>query len=140
MTIFTVTGEKSSDLWLVNNEPNFSFIPANTIPDICHDCPVWLKVGNHIYGETHIKQKHFHWVSLHKMTVPELVYHKLGQHGQMYCSEVNSKIKISLSLHPSALIIMNYMEKADTPHLSVTTIYSHQGHLDGSKIARYKGR
>lgn len=140
MPIFTVTGKKPTDQWLVDSSPDFSILPANTVPGIHYDRPIWLKVGNQAYGVTHIGNRHSHWVKLHKMPIPDLVYLKLGHHGQIYCTEVESKLKINLSLHPSALIILDYIPHAKTPHFSVTTMYNHKGYLDGDRIGRYKGR
>jgi hypothetical protein len=83
---FKVTGAKKNDTWLVDDSPNFAIFPANTIQLIEVDTPIWLKVGNNIFGETHIKTRHDYWVSKHKKTVPELVHFKLGQSGNIYCA------------------------------------------------------
>lgn len=140
MPIFTVTGGKPHNLWLVDGSTDFGMLPANTINGINHDCPIWLKVGNWAYGEKHILHRHGHWIKHHKMPVPDLVYLKLGQSGQIHCAERESRIKVNLSIHPSALIVLDYIPQAEIPHLSITTMYNHQGHLDGDKIGRYKGR
>jgi len=136
---FTNTGTKKNDLWLANGSKNFSILPANTIPSIKTDTPIWLKVGDKLFGEKHIQKRHYHWVQKNGLSVPELVHLKLGHHGNIYCSESDSKIKVNLALNPSALLILEFIE-SNTPHFSVTTLYYHNGQLDGHKIGRYKGR
>ena len=140
MTRFTKTGDKPHDLWLFDNSPDFGILPANTIQGIDFDRPIWLKIRNASYGETHISTRHGHWVKTLSKDIPELVYLKLGQPGMMHCTEKGSKIKVNLSVHPSALIVLDYIEHAETPHFSVTTMYQHGGVLDGDRIGRYKGR
>jgi hypothetical protein len=112
---------------------------APQMPDT--SIPIWLRVGSSpAFGEKHIQDRHGHWVKRHNMTVPELVYFKLGQHGNVYCTEKNSKIKVTLTITPSALLVLDLITHIGQPHFSVTTLYHHQGPLDGRIIGRYKGR
>lgn len=142
LPLFTVTGTNKDDLWHADGSPNFSVMPENISRAIGSDTsiPIWLKVGTPVFGEKHILQKHGHWVKRHNMTVPELVYFKLSQHGNIYCTEKNSKIKVSLTIAPSALLVLDLIKHTDLPHFSVTTLYHHQGFIDGDIIGRYKGR
>jgi hypothetical protein len=137
---FKPTGSQKHDLWLVDASPDFAIFPANIIPSISIDTPIWLKVGSKQFGETHIREKHGHWVSKQGKTVPELVYFKLGQSGPIYCTESHSKLKISLSITPAALLVLDYNDTHAVPHFSVTTLYNHPHALDGQSIGRYKGR
>lgn len=102
--------------------------------------PIWLKVGDPAFGEKHISIRHGHWVKRTNMSVPELIYFKLGHTGNVYCTERNSKIKISLIVAPSALLVLDLMTRTEQPHFSVTTLYHHQGPIDGEVIGRYTGR
>jgi len=136
---FTCQGSQKNDLWLVNNSPNFAIFPANLIPSIEADTPIWLKVGSKQFGEIHIREKHSHWIKKLNKTVPELVYFKLGQTGNIHCTDIDSRLKINLSIAPSALLVLDYMGNARTPHFSVTTIYQHSGSIDGDNIGRYLG-
>lgn len=142
LALFTVTGTNKDDLWHADGSPNFSVMPANISRAIGSDTsiPIWLKVGTPAFGEKHILNRHGHWVNRHNMTVPELVYFKLCQPGNVYCTEKNSKIKVSLTITPSALLVLDLITHTDQPHFSVTTLYHHQGSLDGDRIGRYKGR
>lgn len=139
MHTFNKTGEHAKDLWLVDGTPDFAIFPKGIIPDISDDLPIWLKVGTPAYGEMHIHQRHGHWVRKHAKSVAEFVYLKLGHSGQVYCTEDKGKFKISMRLNPSALLVLNHVSHAK-PHLSVTTLYFHQGVLDGDLIGRYPGR
>lgn len=140
MTIYTPTGTRAQDLWHVDGTPDFGVFPGGIIPDVAGSVPIWLKVGTSAYGEKHIRMRHGHWVRKHANCVAELVYLKLGHSGQVYCTEDAGKIKISMRLNPSALLVLDLVTKVDQPHMSVTTLYFHQGPLDGDLIGRYPGR
>jgi len=138
---FKTTGTKKNDVWLVDGSPDFAIFPANIISEIEADIPIWLKVGDKYFGETHIRTKHGHWVNMNKKTVPELVHFKLGQSGSIYCAETNSKLKISLSITPAALLVLELITSNIEPHLSVTTLYAHPNRQpDGQRLGRYRGR
>ena len=140
MPSFSQTGSRAQDLWLVDGSPTFGTFPEGILPLYGQALPIWLKVGTSAYGERHIKQRHSHWVRKHAGSVPELVYLKLGHAGQVYCTEEQGKIKVSMRLNPSALLVLNLCTEASEPHLSVTTLYFHQGKLDGDILGRYPGR
>lgn len=140
MQVFNTTGNHHNDRWLVNGSPVFAMFPKGVLDGIDANVPIYLKVGNPSFGEMHIREKHFHWVRQQKIeSVAALVYYKLGQPGEVYCSEAEKKLKIMMRLKPSALLIMELIEHPEM-HFSVTTIYYHQGNLDGEKIGRYPGR
>ncbi|MEQ1556627.1 MAG: hypothetical protein ABL915_07495 [Gallionella sp.] len=139
-TIFTTTGNKHNDLWLVNGSPEFAIFPAGLVDGVESETPIYLKVGNLSYGETHIRSKHFHWVKKQNFqSVAELVYFKLEQPGLVYCTETDSKLKIMMRLNPSAMLVLQLYHHPHL-HFSVTTIYQHQSALDGEKLGRYPGR
>lgn len=139
--IFTRTGENHHDLWLVNGSPDFSIFPGGIVDGIDSDIPIHLKVGNLSYGEKHIHHRHANWVKKQNFnSVAELVHFKLSQPGEIYCAGAENKIKIIIRLKPPALMIMEISPRRATPHFSVTTLYHHQGVLDGIKLGRYPGR
>jgi len=139
VSTFTKTGSRARDRWLVDGSPDFSVLPAGAVPRIDVDVPIWLYVGTAAYGETHIRGRHWRWVEQTRMEIPQLVYQKLGQPGQIWCTEEQRKLKINLRLNPASLLVMTLFD-GGTPHFSVTTLYPHQSKLDGEHIGRYGGR
>lgn len=140
MPIFTAAGGHHQDNWLVDGSPEFSIFPGNTIAEFSKDIPIHLKVGNKVFGASHIEDKHWHWLRKQGFeSGPHLVHHKLSQPGSVYCTEVDTKFKIMMQLKPSALLVMEYKERS-TPHFSVTTLYLPRGTLDGTVVGRYPGR
>lgn len=140
MQRFIAQGDHHNDLWLVDNSPVFAIFPGGIVGGVDSAIPIYLKVGNPSFGETHIKNKHYRWIVQQKFkSVAELVYCKLSQPGYIYCTEVESKLKIMMNLKPSALLVMELLVQPDV-HFSVITIYHHQGALDGQVIGRYPGR
>lgn len=138
--IFSCSGEKQHDRWLVNGSPVFSVFPGGIVEGIDSNIPIFLKVGTPDYGEKHIRKKHAHWVKIQKFnSVAELVYFKLAQPGEIYCTEADKKIKIMMRLNPSAIMVMELFYRPQL-HFSVTTLYYHQNTLDGKKLGRYPGR
>lgn len=137
--IFTCTGEKHNDLWLVNGSPIFSVFPGGIVEGVNSDIPIQLKVGNLSYGEKHIYHRHANWVKKQNFnSVAEFVYFKLAQPGEIYCTEADKKIKIMMRLKPSAIMVMELSHRHEA-HFSVTTLYYHQNTLDGTKLGRYPG-
>lgn len=139
MPTFTREGDQPWHLWLADESPDFSIFPGGIIAGLDDPLPIRLKVGNIAYGETHIWKRHGHWVKRSGMSVPSLVYEKLGHSGQIYNTESGSKLKVSLRLSPSALLVLELIERG-TLHFSVTSLYAHPAHLDGQIIGRYPGR
>lgn len=139
MPLFTPQGNHARHLWLADGSPNFSHFPGGVLAGLDNPTPIWLRVGTAAYGEVHIHRRHGHWVKRFNKTVPELVYEKLGHSGQIYNTESGSKLKVSLRLSPSALLVLELIERG-TLHFSVTSLYAHPAHLDGQIIGRYPGR
>lgn len=140
MPTFSTTGTRPHDCWLVDGAQEFGWMPAGVIHGIPNRSPIWLKVGTEAYGERHIAKRHGHWVQQQKLSVAELVFHKLGQSGLIYTTEREGKIKINLRLSPSALMVLDWVDHPVTAHFSVTTIFAHTRHLDGTILGRYCGR
>lgn len=103
--IFTKTGTTERDFWLVDNSTTFAIFPANTIRMFNRALPIRLHVGNQAYGACHIEK---HWIpkTSGQRTIPELIYHKLGQAGAIYNTESNKKLKITMALSPGGLMVL----------------------------------
>jgi len=139
MQQFIAQGDHHNNLWLVDNTPVFATFPGGIVDNIPQDTPIYLKVGNKAFGAKHIEEKHARWLEKQGFsTAHELVYFKLKQAGSVYCTESETKIKIMMRLRPEAILVMEFFERPH-PHLSITTIYYHQGALDGEIIGRYPG-
>lgn len=138
--VFAKTGNQSSCLWLVSDSPEFGVLSGG-VAGIKEDTPIYLKVGNASYGETHIRNRHFHWVTSQGFdSVPHIVHFKLCQPGEIYSTETDSKLKIVMRLRPSAMLVMELIENPHDglpAHLSITTLYFHQGSIDGLRVGRY---
>lgn len=89
-------------------------------------------------GYGYLSRKHSHWVNSTGMTVPELVYHKLGQGGTIFSSEDTDKYKIDLRISPDALMVLRLIKNFQQDFFTVVTLYKHQGHLDGIRLGRYE--
>ncbi len=139
MPIFTRSGPSPKDCWLVDGSPNFGIFPAGLLAQIDAPTSIWLKVGNVAFGETHINERHGHWVARQLKTVPQLVFEKLGQPGHIYCTESEKKVKVSLRIAPSSLLVLELV-RASEVHFSVTSLYAHPAQLDGQVMGRYRGR
>lgn len=144
MAIFTKSGDEEEHFWLVNGSPNFSVMPANTISIFQEDLPIRLHVGNMSYGQIHT-EKHWTIKTAGNRTIPELIHFKLGQSGAIYCTEKNSKIKITMGIAPGGLMLMEYrfrnVGNQKENYLSVTTFYGPMRRApDGQPIGRYQGR
>lgn len=142
MPTFTVSSSnaKAQDLWLVDGLPDFAMFPGGVLAEVPTSVPIRLHVGTAAYGELHIQKRHGHWVSKLCKSVPEFVHQKLGQPGNIYCTEVENKVKISLRLNPASLLIMNLIANGTQDYFSVTSLYMHPAKLDGMVIGRYQGR
>lgn len=123
MPVFRPQGDKKNDLWLVDDSPTFAIFPGGIVGPIDTDVPIFLKVGHPTsFGAEHIRVKHANWLSEHNKTVAEMVHLKLGQSGNIYCTEENSKFKINLQIHPAALLVLNLLDG----RLSLPGFYGYQ--------------
>ncbi|MBT8615535.1 hypothetical protein G6652_09265 [Polynucleobacter paneuropaeus] len=139
MTSFTRTGDKAYDYWLIDESATLGFIPGGIIATHENPIPIWLHVGNPAWGEAHIQGKHGNWLASNQSTVIALVYEKLSQKGSIYCSEDTNKIKISLRLTPTSIMILTLQQRPQL-HFSITSIYPHPARIDGEVIGKYLGR
>jgi len=151
-TIFGREGNEKFDFWLINGIKNFAIIPANTIKDIKSDIPVHnnipirLQVGNKMFGEQHIIDKHSHWINdlvkknyivSQENKVAELVWLKLGQNGAIYSTETSKKIKIMMRISPDALMVLHYTQANHEIFFTIATLYKATSPIDGTPIGRY---
>lgn len=144
--VFTQQGNKWFDFWLINGQTNFALIPPNVIPEykiegFDNACAASVRLQNGkkpSFGYEHILFKHGAWAKKLASSIPELIYIKLGQSGDIYLTEHQNKVKILLRVNPSALMVLNYIEKGN--FFSVVTLYNQRSSvLDGEKIGRYLG-
>lgn len=141
--MFTKEGDKWFHHWLINGQRDFALIPAGVMRGFDVDLPVRLQNGNpYSFGYTHI-EKRMKWVKSISEGIPELIYAKLGQSGQVWSTELESKIKIVMQLAPEAMLVLTEQDRTrqgGDRYLSVTTIYNPRGsaHLDGELIGRYQ--
>ena len=140
MPTFTQTGSTVDDFWLVDGQKDFAIVQVEAVPFLLQPLPIWLKVGNAVFGATHILQRHGKWALSHATSVPELVHKKLGQSGSVYTTEQDSKLKICIRISPEALVILNLFDRVRIPHFSVTSIYAMPRSFDGERLGKYKGR
>lgn len=144
MAIFTKSGNEPENFWLVDGSPDFSIMPANTMSMFPEQLPIRLHVGDKSYGQVHT-EKHWDSKKAGRRTVPELIHHKLGQGGMIYCTEKDSKIKITMNLTPGGLLVMEHRYQKNgyqrEYYFSVTTFYGPMRRaVDGQVIGRYEGR
>jgi hypothetical protein len=140
MPTFTHEGEQARSRWLIDGSPDFGFIEASVIARL-PKLPIWLKQGNLAFGYRHIEKNHGHWVYRHWQSVETMLYQKLGQSAWIYCTETDNKLKLSLRVNPSTLIVLEYKDNDQRgSHFSVTTAYTHPSKLDGQRLSRYLGR
>jgi len=140
MPTFTQTGSAVDDYWLVDGQKDFAIIQVEAVPFLPQPLPIWLKVGNAVFGATHILQRHGKWALSHAPSVPELVHKKLGQSGTVYTTEHESKLKICIRISPEALMVLNLFDRVPVPHFSVTSLYAMPRSVDGERVGKYKGR
>jgi hypothetical protein len=140
MPIYMQTGSTIHDFWLVDGQKDFAIVQVEAVPFLSQPLPVWLKVGNAVFGSNHILQRHGKWALSHATSVPELVYKKLGQPGTIYTTEQDSKLKICIRISPEALLVLNLFDRVPVPHLSVTSLYAMPRSVDGERLGKYKGR
>jgi hypothetical protein len=134
---FTKTGDLEDDFWLVDGSDVFAIMPATAdFPEL----PIKLHIGTPDYGSVHMAKHRIKWPRhIQRMSDLEILYNKLAGAGKIWCSEKNSKVKITLSLSPSALLILELRYNEVGKYWSVTTLYPYNKQPDGSIIGRYPG-
>jgi hypothetical protein len=139
------------NFWSINSIPYLGFLPGNQIAWLPKPIPICLFEGwqdpgspQKGWGEIHISHRHKPWLLQMRarcrnpnITVAEVIWRKLQQAGSLYETETDNKFKLSLTVSPSTLLVMNYVETERI--FSVTTIYAHPRQLDGRMICRYVG-
>jgi hypothetical protein len=136
--LFTTSGAKEHDFWLVDGNPDLGHMPTNI--EGIESLPIRLKIGNVRYGQLHIDVRHGVWLSQKKETACSMVHKKLQQTGKIYITESDGKLKIHLSLSPNALLLLHLHEWKDEKYYSVISIYPNEGALDGDFLGRYVPR
>jgi len=128
--------EHADDQWLVDGQPSFGVIPGGILEAAPNDTPIFLYRGDATYGALHIRSGHGHWVNRQGLSVPELVWRKCQQTGSMYSTDQRHKLNIALTLSPSALMVLRYIQAKG--HFSVVTLYFRERDLDGEFLGRYQ--
>lgn len=144
MPVFNVEGTKWFHHWTVDGDKDFAVVPEGTIRGFDTDLPIRLLNGrSHQFGKTHIEFKRAGWAKSLNKSIPELVYEKLGQSAQIYCTENDSKIKFYMPIAPESLMVLNHNTcREGIPYLSITTMYNPRGtnNIDGDLIGRYSSQ
>lgn len=114
------------------------FFPGGIISSIPEEIPIRLQRGDNSWGGIHIATKHGHWLDKQKLDVHEMVWLKLRQPGAIYTTESDGKIKISLRIHPSALLILRLIRGDTDIFMTVVSVYFHSSAPDGTQLALYR--
>jgi hypothetical protein len=131
------------DFYTSAGERDIGIFPGQLIPEVPDSIPVCLQRGDRSWGGIHIATKHGHWLDGQKLDVHEMVWLKLRQPGSIYSTESDGKLKISLRIHPSALLILRLIRGASGKSalgdfMTVVSVYFHPKSLDGKRIAAYQ--
>ena len=125
------------DYYTFNGTSDLAFIPAGIHPAQQQDAPVRLQRGDAGWGAIHIAKDHGHWLDINKMQVHEMVWKKLQHAGGIYSTEDVGKLKITLRISPSALLILRFIPKSN--FYTVVSLYPYPNRLDGDHIGHYSG-
>jgi len=125
------------DFYSRNGVTDLAIIPGGTHPDQPADAPVRLQRGDFGWGAIHIATKHGHWLDKNNLQVHEMVWFKLQQAGGIYNTEEEDKLKISLRISPSALLILRFIPRHG--FFTVVSLFLHPNGLDGEHIGHYPG-
>lgn len=127
--------------WTVNGSTAFGVMPGGEIGSAT-DLEIRLQRGTPTWGWRHIDQKRRKWAleksNRHPFPVPWVVWKKCQQPGAIWTTEEAGKIKLAMQLAPNALMVLR-LHDDDIPFLTVVSIYTHDGSLDGERIGRYPG-
>jgi hypothetical protein len=138
------------DFWAAGPYAYLGVAPGGIINASPRPSPIALFYGEHNYstnngwGSSHIMAKHGIFLNrtakkygMPQTDVAEIIWRKLQSSGNLYHTESNNKFKISLTISPESLLLMNWIERLRV--FSVITIYAHPRQLDGQRLARYTG-
>jgi hypothetical protein len=123
--------------WTVDGSTDFGIMPAGIIPGVSGPVPIKFQSGNRKWGAMHIQERHGTWLQKYTHTPASMVHAKLAQSGSVFTTEEADKTKVSLTLSPSALLILRYIPQFQ--FLTVVSVYAKAGKLDGTYLGRYKG-
>jgi hypothetical protein len=126
------------DFYVSPHGTDIGVFPGGLIEWITTDTPIRLQRGDSKWGARHIAIKHGHWLKKEKLEVSEMVWRKLSQPGSVYVSEDDGKLKISLRIHPSALMILRYIKTPTDRFFTVVSVYAHPNALDGTHVGVYR--
>lgn len=122
--------------WTVDGSIDFGHMPGGIIPGIADALPIRLQHGNNVWGVHHINARHGGWLTRNNHTAASMVHLKLQQSGKVFATEAEDKTKVSMTVHPSALLVLKYVPRYEC--LTVVTVYGQQGRLDGELLGHYK--
>ncbi|MFW6511847.1 hypothetical protein [Acinetobacter baumannii] len=137
-TLVTVNQDQ---FWEINGNIDLAIIPANTIDGIPFELPIRLQDGNKAFGYKHILERHGHEFT--KLRPPcdvfEFIYKKLAQGGAFHY-QTHKRKTLFMSMHPSGVLILEYVKNGKNSYLSIVTCYTRQRGVDGDRVGSYSSR
>lgn len=128
----------SYDFYEFGGCDEFAIFPGGLIEGFDDPTPIKLQRGDMSWGARHIATKHSAWLTKNKLEVHELVWRKLREPGNIYSTEDASKLKLSLRISPTSLLVLRYFEAKR--FFTVVSAYVHPSQLDGLHLGRWPGR
>ena len=122
--------------WTVDGLTDFGHMPGGIIPGIDSSVPIRLQHGNNAFGAAHIELRHRTWLQKNGHSAASMVHFKLQQSGKIFSTESYDKTKVSMTISPSALLVLQYVPKFR--FLTVVTVFAKTGPLDGELLGNYK--
>ena len=126
------------DFYSCNGNDEFAIFPSGLVSGFDTPTPIKLQRGDASWGARHIATKHGVWLAKHKLEAHEMVWHKLRETGVIYSAETDDKLKLSLRISPTSLLILRY--RAAQSFFTVVSCYAHPSQLDGTPIAKWPGQ
>lgn len=124
--------------WEINGNIDLAIIPANTIDGIPFELPIRLQDGNKAFGYKHILERHGHEFTRLRppCDVFEFIYKKLAQGGAFHY-QTHKRKTLFMSMHPSGVLILEYVKNGKNSYLSIVTCYTRQRGVDGDRVGSY---
>lgn len=126
------------DFFACDGNDEFGVFPAGLVEGFDDPTPIKLQRGDRSWGARHIAIKHGVWLDKSKLEVHEMVWRKLREGGAIYSAESDDKLKLSLRISPTALLILRYISAQQ--FFTVVSVYAHPYELDGTKLNRWPGQ
>ncbi|MFM0179086.1 MULTISPECIES: hypothetical protein [Paraburkholderia] len=128
------------EFWTVNGSTDFAFMPPGLVSMApSTSVPIRLQHGTGEWGEVHINRNHGSWLMQQGTTAAEMVHKKLSQPGSIFTTEEESKLKVNITLSPTALLVLRFIPWQQ-PFFTVVTVYfKSAGRLDGQYLGTYPG-